>query len=57
MFQRLPIEFPQLKMGNASENALNKTREFLYSLYWKAGTTCKNVLNEIRKIIYSFYRG
>ena len=33
MFQRLPIEFPQLNMGNASENALNKTREFLYSLY------------------------
>ena len=33
MLQRLPIALTQIKAGNTSENALNKIRQTVYSLY------------------------
>ena len=33
MLQRLLIALAQLKAGNTSENLLNESRQFMYSLY------------------------
>ena len=33
MFQRLPIALAQVKANNTSENAQNKIRRIIYSLY------------------------
>ena len=33
MLQRLPIALAQVKVGNNSENLLNKIRQIVYSLY------------------------
>ena len=34
MLQRLPIDHAQVKVGNTSENALNKIRVLIYSLHY-----------------------
>ena len=48
MFQRLPIVLAQAKVdvGNASENLLNKIRQFIYSLH-RAKEITKKVYNNI----------
>ena len=46
MFQRLPIAFAQVKIGNASENLLNEIRPLIYSLYQVKYIT-KKVYNNI----------
>ena len=33
MLQRLPIALAQVKVGNTSENLLNKIRQIIYSLW------------------------
>ena len=33
MLQGLPVALPQVKTGNASENLINKIRQFVYTLY------------------------
>ena len=33
MLQKLPIALAQVKIGNTSENLLNKIRQIIYSLY------------------------
>ena len=46
MLQRLSIALAQVKVGNTSENLLNKVRQLIYSLYW-AKETSKKVYNNI----------
>ena len=50
MLQRLPIAFPQVKVGNNSENLLNGIRQSVYSLYQSKQIT-KKVYNNIIKPI------
>ena len=44
MLQRLPIALAQVKVGNRSENLLNKICQIIYSQYWA---------KEITKIVYN----
>ena len=37
MLQRLPIAPAQVKVGNNSENVLNRIRKIVYSLYQSKG--------------------
>ena len=39
MLQRLPIEIPQVKAGNASEDLLNEIIQIVYSLFQENETT------------------
>ena len=48
MLQRLPIALPKLKVGNNSENLLNKIRQIIYSLYQSKEIT-KKVYNNLIK--------
>ena len=48
MLQRLPIALAQVKAGNNSENLLNETRQFVYSLYQSKEIT-KKVCNNLMK--------
>ena len=48
MLQRLPIALAQVKVGNTSENLLNKIRQIIYSLCWEKEITRKlynNIMN------------
>ena len=48
MLQRLPIALAQVKVGNTSENLLNKIRQIIYSLWWEKEITRKlynNIMN------------
>ena len=46
MLQKLPKLLAQVKVGNTSENLLNKIRQIMYSLYWAKEIT-KRVYNNI----------
>ena len=51
MFQRLPLALAQVKVGNTSENLLNKIRQIMYSLYRAKEITRKvynNIMNSIK---------
>ena len=50
MLKRLPIALAQIKVGNNSENLLNKIREIVYSLYQSKEITKKlynNIINSL----------
>ena len=42
--QRLPIALAQVKVGNTSENVLNKIRQIIYSLYQAKDNTKMNTV-------------
>ena len=49
--QRLPIALAQVKVGNTSENILNKIRQIIYFLYQAKEITKKvynNIMNSIK---------
>ena len=51
ILQRLPVALSQMKVGNTSENVLNKIRKIIYSLYQEKETTKKlynNIMNSIK---------
>ena len=51
MLQRLPIALAQVKVGNTSENLLNKVRQVMCSLYWAKQITKKlynNIMNSVK---------
>ena len=51
MLQRLPITLAQVKVGNTSENLLNKIIQIIYSLYGEKKITkkvCNNIMNSIK---------
>ena len=51
MLQRLPIALAQVKVGNKSENLLNKIKQIMYSLYQAKEITKKvynNIMNSIK---------
>ena len=50
MLQRLTIALAQVKIGNTSENVLNKIRQIIYSLY-RAKEITKKVYNNIMNSI------
>ena len=55
IFQRLPIALAKVKAGNTSENLLNQTRQFIYSLY-RAKEITKWVSNNIMNLINVSYK-
>ena len=53
MPQRLPIALAQVKVGNKSENLLNKIKQIMYSLYQAKEITKKvynNIMNSIKVV-------
>ena len=50
ILQRLPVALSQMKVGNTSENVLNKIRKIIYSLYQEKETT-KKLYNNIMNLI------
>ena len=53
MLQRLPIALAQVKVGNKSENLLNKIKQIMYSLYQAKEITKKvynNIMNSIKVV-------
>ena len=53
MLQRLPIALAQVKVGNKSENLLNKIKQIMYSLYQAKEITKKvynNIMNSVKVV-------
>ena len=50
MLQRLPVELPQVKAGNNSENLLNEIRQIVCSSYQSKEITKKGYNNIIKSL-------